>query len=206
MAPPYADMIRYSANQWGDIAHPHDLSQMSLKNFVDGMMLAIANIHDATKVGGYYGILCGNQRKNGSYRNLSSLVERLAPGKLCEEIIKTQHHCVSDSRNYSNKRLIRISHEKLLLFKKTQHSSYFAVKQAEQKAIALLDATWLSTLRRMLQQTSKMDINSILLEFSSMIDASSFLNVNWEGRIEMLLKSDHFEFIPDLGVYSLRRY
>lgn len=179
---------------------------MSLKSFVDALMLAIANIHDATKVGGYYAILCGNQRKNGSYRNLSSLVERLSPGKLCEEIIKTQHNCVSDRKKYSNQRLIRISHEKLLVFKKTDHSSYFAVKQAEQKAIALLDATWMTTLRRMFQQQSHWDLNSILSEFGMMIDIDSFLNVNWQARIETMLKSEHFEFLTDSGVYTLNRY
>lgn len=105
--PPYWNMIRYSGNQWGDAANPWDLSQMDLEQFQEAMLLAMMNIHDATEQGGHYGILMGNMRKDGRYYNLSSMVERMAAGRLVDEIIKIQHNCVSDSRQYGGK-LVRI--------------------------------------------------------------------------------------------------
>lgn len=64
----------------------------------------------------------------------------------------------------------------------------------------------MTTLRRMFQQQSHWDLNSILSEFGMMIDIDSFLNVNWQARIETMLKSEHFEFLTDSGVYTLNRY
>src|SRR5690606_7320833 len=100
--PPYWNMIEYSGNQWGEkgSANKWDMSRMDLPEFVEALELAVMNIHDACETQGRYGILMGNLRSKGDYYNLSSLVERIAPGKLVDEIIKIQHNCVSDSRSY----------------------------------------------------------------------------------------------------------
>lgn len=127
--PPYWDMIQYSGKQWGE-PNKWDMSRMSLPEFVEALELAVMNIHDACERGGHYGILMGNLRCDGDYFNLSSLVERIAPGKLVDEIIKTQHNCVSDRTQYSGK-LVRIAHEKLLVFpccrtpSSNQHGFYY---------------------------------------------------------------------------------
>jgi len=65
---------------------------MNLQDFTEALELALMNIHDAVERGGVYGILMGNMRRKGEYYNLSSLVERVAPGKLIDEIIKVQHY------------------------------------------------------------------------------------------------------------------
>lgn len=64
----------------------------------------------------------GNLRRQGEYFNLSSLVERVAPGKLIDELIKAQHNCVSDRRTYGGN-VVRIAHEKLLVFRKERGST-----------------------------------------------------------------------------------
>lgn len=79
--PPYWDMIQYSGKQWGE-PNKWDMSRMNLPEFVEALELAVMNIHDACERGGHYGILMGNLRRDGDYFNLSSLVERIAPGKL----------------------------------------------------------------------------------------------------------------------------
>lgn len=72
-------MIAYSGNQWGQEADKWDMSRMSLRDFTEALELAVMNIHDAVE----RGVLMGN---------LSSLVERIAPGTLVDEIIKHQHN------------------------------------------------------------------------------------------------------------------
>lgn len=141
--PPYWDMIKYSGegNMWGKEAHKWDMSQMSLEEFTESLELAVMNIHDATEKGGHYGILMGNLRRQGNYYNLSSLVERIAPGKLMDEIIKTQHNCVSDSRTYSNSKLIRIAHEKLLVFKRQNSTSIAFLGLIDKRAANMVSIT-----------------------------------------------------------------
>ncbi|MCV5961509.1 DNA adenine modification methylase, partial [Escherichia coli] len=78
------DMIQYSGKQWGE-PNKWDMSRMNLPEFVEALELAVMNIHDACERGGHYGILMGNLRRDGDYFNLSSLVERIAPGKLVDE-------------------------------------------------------------------------------------------------------------------------
>lgn len=72
---------------------------MNFQDFTEALELAVMNIHDAVERGGVYGILMGNVRAKGTYYNLSSLVERIAPGRLIDEVIKV-HNCKSDSSSY----------------------------------------------------------------------------------------------------------
>ena len=50
--------------------------------------LTIMNIHDVCEPGGHYGILMGNLRRKGTTTTCPVSAERLAPGKLVDEIIK----------------------------------------------------------------------------------------------------------------------
>ncbi|WP_323897304.1 class I SAM-dependent methyltransferase [Aeromonas allosaccharophila] len=148
--PPYWDMIQYSGEQWGE-PHKWDMSRMTLPAFVEALELAIMNIHDACEPGGHYGILMGNLRREGDYYNLSSLVERLAPGKLVDEIIKTQHNCVSDRTQYAGK-LVRISHEKLLVFRRSDSTTSLRLLPAvDRRATKSVATTWSAAIRRVMQ-------------------------------------------------------
>src|SRR3990167_6308376 len=147
--PPYAGMIQYSGIEWGNEPHKWDMSRMSMADFTEALELAVMNIHDAVEANGVYGILMGNLRRAGEYYNLSSLVERIAPGKLIDEIIKVQHNCVSDSRSYRGN-LVRISHEKLLVFRR-QQASLFLLGAMQRRAVAMTGITWRAAVRRVLQ-------------------------------------------------------
>jgi len=87
--PPYHDMVKYSGTAdkgiWGDEPHKYDLSrQPSLSEFIEGCAVAFQNIYEALENGGHYGILIGNQRKQGRYYNLSGMLERFCPGELTD--------------------------------------------------------------------------------------------------------------------------
>ncbi|MGF7243823.1 hypothetical protein ABIC11_004279 [Pseudomonas oryzihabitans] len=117
------------------------------------------NIHDAMERGGTYGILMGNLRRQGAYFNLSSLVERVAPGKLTDELIKAQHNCVSDQRTYGGN-VVRIAHEKLLVFRRERGSLHFLAK-VQQRAQAMQGITWRAAMRRLLQGGKTLHLKEI---------------------------------------------
>jgi len=116
--PAYHNLIEYSGSQWGTKPHPADLSRCAdLEDFLTKMRLVMQNAYDALSYGSRYSVLVGDIRKAGEYTSLQALLQPLAPGKLDSILIKTQHNCVSDRKNYGNANFIPISHEYLLTFK-----------------------------------------------------------------------------------------
>lgn len=200
--PPYWNMIAYSGNQWGTMANPWDLSNMDLEQFQEAMLLAMMNIHDATEPGGHYGILMGNMRKDGKYYNLSSMVERMAAGRLVDEIIKIQHNCTSDSKQYNGK-IVRIAHEKLLVFKKEAQIALYFFAKAINRAVTTVKMTWKATVRRILQAGGKeMSLAQIYAEIEPF--AAQTQNKNWQAKVRQVLQDERFFQRVESGVYMLR--
>lgn len=198
--PPYWNMIEYSGNQWGE-ADKWDMSRMGLSEFVEALELAVMNIHDACERAGTYGILMGNLRRNGEYYNLSSLVERVAPGKLVDEIIKTQHNCVSDSRTYATP-IVRIAHEKLLVFRKDKADlALFFLATAHRRAVNMLQTTWKAAVRRVLQGKETMALDDIYRQIEPY--AQSRGNNHWQAKVRQVLQDSRFFNRVEVGVYSL---
>lgn len=201
--PPYWDMIQYSGNMWGGKgeAHKWDMSQMSLTDFTEALELSLMNIHDATERGGHYGILMGNLRRQGNYYNLSSLVERVAPGRLVDEIIKIQHNCVSDSRQYNGK-LIRIAHEKLLVFRKKDNApSIFFIGLVDNRASNMTSTTWRAAVRRVLQGEKVLELKEIYKAIEPY--AKTRNNEHWQAKVRQILQDGRYFERQSVGVYSL---
>jgi len=196
--PPYADMIQYSGSMWGE-PNKWDMSRMSLGEFTEALELAIMNIHDAVEKGGHYGILMGNLRRNGEYYNLSSLVERVSPGKLVDEIIKLQHGCLSDSRQYAGN-FVSIKHEKLLVLRKDKNSLFF-VGTIEKRASAMSGITWRAAIRRVLQGGKAMhlkEIEALLQPF-----AQTRQNSNVDAKVRQVVQDSRFFERVAPGTYKL---
>ncbi len=196
--PAYHDMISYSGNMWGE-PNKWDMSRMSMVEFVESLELAIMNIHDAMEKGGHYGILMGNLRRAGEYYNLSSLVERVAPGKLVDEVIKIQHNCQSDSRSYAGN-IVKIAHEKLLIFKKDKESLFF-LATVHNRANAMVGITWRAAVRRVLQGGKTMHLK----EIEELIEpfAKTRNNNNVDAKIRQIVQDErYFERVAP-GTYKL---
>ncbi|RSE57667.1 DNA adenine modification methylase [Alcaligenes faecalis] len=197
--PPYANMIEYSGNQWGE-ADKWDMSRMSVTEFTEALELAVMNIHDACERGGHYGILMGNLRRQGQYFNLSSLVERIAPGQLVDEIIKIQHNCVSDSRQYRG-RLVRINHEKLLVFRRPgANGSIHFLAVAQRRAENLVRTTWRAVVRKILQGKT-LDLSSIYQAVEPIAQQRG--NQHWQAKVRQVLQDDRYFQRVGTGIYSL---
>lgn len=197
--PAYADLLPYSGSMWGDEPHKWDMSRMNMVDFTEALELAIMNIHGAMEKGGHYGILMGNLRRDGEYYNLSSLVERVAPGRLVDEVIKVQHNCVSDSRQYRGN-LVRIAHEKLLIFKKEKHELFF-LATVEMRAAAMKGITWRAAVRKILLGGKTMHLSEIYKEIEPF--ARTRANNNWDAKVRQVVQNDRFFERVSPGVYRL---
>ncbi|BDQ68454.1 MULTISPECIES: DNA adenine modification methylase [Shewanella] len=199
--PPYGSMIQYSGHMWGN-EHKHDMSRLSDDDFRAALKLALHNISDATLAGGHYAVLMGNHRRKGVYINWSSITEALAPDPLVDEIIKIQHNVVSNSSTYKQSRtpLVRIMHEKLLLFRKDPKIN--AVSSFEQYVSMIesdLAQELLATLRRVMQCSSWSEHE--ILSLISNVYTQTSLNIDWPGLVRKLLLSHHF--VNDNGRFRL---
>jgi len=113
--PPYWDIVRYSDD-------PKDLSNcQSLEEFELKLNRSVERLFQALKPGGILAVLIGDKRKDGRYYPLfRSLLFTPSIGELKALVVKVQHNCRSDSRNYGarNPFFIPIKHEYCLLFRK----------------------------------------------------------------------------------------
>lgn len=197
--PPYWDMIEYSNNMWGTQPDPWDMSRMPLDDFVEALELALMNINDAVETNGHYGVLMGNLRREGRYYNLSSLVERVAPGMLVDEVIKMQYNCVSDNREYSGK-LIRIAHEKLLIFRK-KGGSLMLLGAAIQRASNMVNTTWKAAIRRVLQREGTLSLAQLYERIEPFAKAKE--NEHWQAKVRQVVQDEKLFKRVDKGVYCL---
>jgi hypothetical protein len=195
--PPYWDMIKYSGKEWGE-PNKWDMSRLDLPSFVEALELALLNIHDACEARGHYGILMGNMRRSGDYYNLSSLVERVAPGKLVDEIIKIQHNCQSDNRSYAPG-LIRIGHEKLLVFRKdATAAAIFILGLMQRRAANMMRTTWRAAIRRILQG-KQLPLDSIYQAVEPY--AAQRANNHWQAKVRQVLQDERYFHRVQVGVY-----
>ncbi|HGM8086374.1 TPA: DNA adenine modification methylase [Pseudomonas aeruginosa] len=196
--PPYGAIFPYSGSMWGE-PHKWDMSRMNMVDFTEALELAIMNIHAAMEKGGHYGILMGNLRRGGEYYNLSSLVERVTPGKLVDEIIKTQHNCVSDRRQYRGN-IVRISHEKLLVFKKDKHELFF-LATVEQRAAAMKGITWRAAVRQLLLGGKELSLKELYKAIEPY--AQSRDNSHVEAKVRQVVQNPKYFERVSAGVYRL---
>jgi hypothetical protein len=114
--PPYWDIIRYSNA-------PEDLSNCeSLEDFESKLNRSTEKLYKAVNPGGILAVLIGDKRRNGNYYALMrSLLMNPNIGELKAIIIKIQHNCRSENKNYRSRSpfLIPIKHEYCLIFQKT---------------------------------------------------------------------------------------
>lgn len=112
--PPYWSIIKYQYQR--NSYDKNDLSnEMSYEDFIKKLNKVNAKIYCSLINGGRHAILVGDVRKQGKYYSIIKDMDWY--GDLESHIIKVQHNCISDSKNY-NGSFIPIKHEHLLLFRK----------------------------------------------------------------------------------------
>jgi hypothetical protein len=92
-----------------------------LEDFEFKLNRSAERIFSIVKPGGILAVLIGDKRKEGKYYALfRTMLTSSNIGELKSIIIKIQHNCRSDERNYNSKNpfLVPIKHEYCLIFQK----------------------------------------------------------------------------------------
>lgn len=111
--PPYWNIVRYSDSS-------RDLStSASYERFRELLMLCLKRCYDALVPGGRLAVLIGDVRRSGRYTALIKDVLNFPYGELRSIIIRVQHNCTSDRKQYGKLEDPPIKHEYCVVFKKT---------------------------------------------------------------------------------------
>lgn len=194
--PPYADIITYSdvmykaediMGKYGFDPRINDLSRC--KNwdvFVKAMNYCCLKQYASLEKGGRMFVLMGDIKKKG--RLYSMLADIVKPGTLEQIIIKMQHNCVSDRKNYGSRNFVPIVHEYLMVLHK-EAAMIYEVLLPTRKTSDMRDnrsATWRDVLCSILEDSGG---SMSLQEFYLKMDGHKRCdgNAHWKEKIRQTL-------------------
>jgi hypothetical protein len=206
--PPYHDMIVYSGkgNVWGTEAHPDDLSRCaSDADFNDKMQIALLNQRDATKVGGVYGTIIGDWRRQGKYTSYQAeMITRMRSEELLAVIIKQQHNTSSERKSYGKMALPFILHEYILLWERKGGTTFHLLSTIAKEQGARLRGTWRAVVRSVVMSLGgTSDLNAIYEKIAEGCDDKIRDNANWKAKVRQVLNSTGDFFSTERGIWSL---
>jgi hypothetical protein len=110
--PPYFNIVRYGSGL-------NDLSNCdSYAQFREQLLGCLKRCYDALNMGGRLAVLVGDVRQRGQYFSLIKDILNFPHGQIRSIIIKVQHNCTSDRRQYGKLEDPPIKHEYCVVFKK----------------------------------------------------------------------------------------
>lgn len=204
--PPYHDMIAYSGSVYGKEILAGDTSHCrNVEEFISKSQVMLMNQREATKEGGIYCTLIGDQRGGslgkGNFRSYQAdFISMMPKDELLSVAIKLQHNCMSDTRVY-NGNFIPIMHEYLLIWKKKAKSLFaisFDIASELQSRVA---TTWRNAIRIVMMKLQKADLNTIYNEIEKVASNLIANNPNYKAKIRQTLQK-HYNNV-ERGVWSL---
>ena len=204
--PPYHDMIAYSGSVYGKEILTGDTSHCrNVEEFISKSQVMLMNQREATKEGGIYCTLIGDQRGGslgkGNFRSYQAdFISMMPKEELLSVAIKLQHNCMSDTRVY-NGSFIPIMHEYLLIWKKKAKSLFaisFDIASELQSRVA---TTWRNAIRIVMMKLQKADLNTIYNEIEKVAASLIANNPNYKAKIRQTLQK-HYNNV-ERGVWSL---
>jgi len=207
---PYHDMIIYSGNMYPEI-HPDDLSRCgSVEEFLEKSQQALLNQRDATRPGGHYATLIGDQRRGGKYYSYQAeFIARMPADELKAVIVKAQHNCVSDRTKYHGNiasGLPRITHEYLLVWQRPNAPVTILVtlrnlaSQAQQR----LRSTWRSIVRQaMVALGGETTLQALYAKVAGVAGERIETNANWQAKVRQVLQLNPCFMQKERGHWAL---
>ncbi|MFP3637469.1 hypothetical protein [Paraburkholderia sp. SIMBA_054] len=206
--PPYGAQIVYSGagNVWGNEAHPNDLSRCADdEEFNTKLAFAVLNQRDATKEGGYYGVIIGDWRRQGKYTSYQAeLIARMPADELAGVLIKAQHNTMSSFKKYNGKTALPfISHEYIVLLQRKLRTIIAVLGATARQAQSRLQGTWRNVVKLVLMKLGgSAPLPAIYAAVASSTDKIAS-NPNWQAKVRQTLQL-HSEFAPkERGVWAL---
>lgn len=201
--PPYHDMLKYSGAVWGNTPHPDDLSRCnSVDEFHEKLHQALLNQREATKPGGFYGMIMGDLRRNGKYYSFQAeQIARLPEDELATVLIKAQHNCVSNHRNYSNIKMPRILHEYIVLWQKPEviQSMLLSLSIMAGRANKRLSSTWKVIVKQaLIELGGKANLAKIYDRVAKNAPERLASNDNWKAKVRQILNQNSHLFSNEM--------
>ena len=204
--PPYHNMIEYSGSVYGKEKLIGDTSHCnSVEEFISKSQVMLMNQREATKEGGIYCTLIGDQRGGslgkGNFRSYQSdFIQMMPKDELLSVAIKLQHNCLSDNRAYSGS-FIPIMHEYLLIWKKRAKSLFTVSLDIAKELQSRVATTWRNTIRIVMMKLKQADLNTIYNEVEKVAASLIANNPNYKAKIRQTLQK-HFINVQR-GVWAL---
>ncbi len=183
-------MIQYSGQVWGKEPVDGDTSLCGVDEFLEKSQVMLLNQREATRNGGIYTSLIGDMRKQGEYRSFQAdFIQMMPKSELLNVVIKVQHNMMSNSTQYSGARFIPITHEYLIIWKKTA-KSLFAITWDKAKEIkGHIASTWRSAIRIALMKLGgKATLKNIYKEVEAIAKHLIKNNANWQAKVRQQLQ------------------
>ena len=114
---------------------PGDLSNVAdYEQFRDLLMACLKRCYDALEPGGRMAVLIGDVRRQGRYTAIIKDVLNFPHGEIRSVIIKVQHNCTSDRRQYGKLEDPPIKHEYCVVWRKTSVTATSSLPHRKQSA------------------------------------------------------------------------
>ena len=204
--PPYHSMIQYSGSVYGKEKLIGDTSHCNnVEEFISKSQVMLLNQREATKEGGIYCTLIGDQRGgslgSGNFRSYQSdFIQMMPKDELLSVAIKLQHNCLSDNRVY-NGNFIPIMHEYLLIWKKKAKSLFAVSFDIASELQSRVATTWRNAIRVVMMKLQKADLSTIYSEIEKVASSLIANNPNYKAKIRQTLQK-HYNNV-ERGVWSL---
>lgn len=201
--PPYHDIIQYSGNMYGHEPDPRDLSRCgSYEEFIKKINIVQAKLLTSLRKNGRIAILVGDIKKAGVLYSMQKDMDWY--GSPEQVVIKSQFNCHSDNKVYSNNNFIRIMHEYLLIFKRSD-CYLIPVKVTKQVMIDLRQSekiTWRDVVLAAMEALGgKASLEQLYKEIEG--HKKTKTNNNWKEKIRQVVRTyKEFEEV-DRGRYCM---
>lgn len=207
---PYPEIgIKYAGSEYadptGELAK-YDIGQMTFDKGMQANNKVTMKLYNAMHPGAKMGILCGNVRRKGQYHDM--MLSLALPGTIIQNIIKMQHNCVSDGREYAKKNFVPITHENLVIlqkpFEKTLYVGYLLPVHKGMDIRDSLSATWRDVVRAVMYDMGGIvHYKDIVEKVKNYKKAET--NNNLDAKIRQVLRMYEKTFEPcGSGKYRLR--
>ena len=202
--PPYHDMIKYSGHQWGGTPHPSDTSRChSVDEFLEKSQVMLLNQREATRDGGIYCTLIGDQRNKelGFKSYQADLIQLLPKNELLSVVIKHQSNPSSTWKPFYG-HFIPILHEYLIIWKKTRKCIFQISLEVATSATQLVAKTWRNAIRLVFMKLGRQaTLSEIYKEVEKVAAHLIEKNRHWKEKIRQTLQR-HYSRV-ERGVWSI---
>ncbi len=193
MHPPYGAEIKipYAGSMYPDPTgelSKKDLGQMPWDRFMAVLNRVIMKYFAAMAPGARMSVLMGDVRRNGFHSMFTDIVK---PGQMEQVIIKGQHNCVSNGRQYQSRNFVPIEHEYIMVLKKMlPYMINFQLPQKYEKDVRdAKGSTWRDVVVAVLH---KLGDSATLEAIYREIDGHEKCkdNSNWQAKVRQVLNQN----------------